>query len=169
MQPERDTKRRLLHNKPWITASGSSSDPFLLCNLRQVISPIWALSTLVFLSVQKLQVLGLPLWCWWLGIRLPMQGAWIRSLHVRSHGFDPCMWDLTCRGATKPVHNYWSPWIPQPMLHNRRSPYNDRTHVAMKSSPRLLKLQRACEQRQRPSRVKNIHSFLKCNHRFPYL
>ena len=34
----------------------------------------------------------------WLGIRLPMQGTWVRAL----------VWeDSTCRGATKPVrHNY---------------------------------------------------------------
>ena len=32
----------------------------------------------------------------WLRIRLPMQGTWVRAL-VRE--------DLTCRGATKPVHH----------------------------------------------------------------
>lgn len=36
-------------------ASSSSSDPYLLCYLRQVISTIWALSTRVYLSAQKLQ------------------------------------------------------------------------------------------------------------------
>ena len=36
----------------------------------------------------------------WLRIRLPMQGTWVQAL-VRE--------DLTCRGATKPVHhNYWA-------------------------------------------------------------
>ena len=34
----------------------------------------------------------------WLGIRLPMQGTWVRALVLE---------DPTCRGATKPVrHNY---------------------------------------------------------------
>ena len=58
----------------------------------------------------------------WLGIRLLMQGTWVRAL-VRE--------DPTCRGATKPVHhNYWSPCfatreataISSPRIATKRSP-----------------------------------------------
>ena len=45
----------------------------------------------------------------WLRIRLPMQGARVRSL-VRE--------DPTCRGTTKPVHHsYWA-WALEPMNHS---------------------------------------------------
>ena len=46
---------------------------------------------------------------WWIRIRLPTQGTWIRSL-VKE--------DSTCCGATKPVcHNYWAHTL-EPMNHN---------------------------------------------------
>ncbi|KAJ8798871.1 hypothetical protein J1605_000028 [Eschrichtius robustus] len=36
----------------------------------------------------------------WLGVRLPMQGTWVRA---------PVREDPTCRGAARPVsHNYWA-------------------------------------------------------------
>ena len=39
---------------------------------------------------------GASLVAQWLGIRLPMQGTWVRALVQE---------DPTCRGATKPVHH----------------------------------------------------------------
>ena len=43
-------------------------------------------------------LLGTSLVAQWLGVRLPVQGTWVRAL-VRE--------DPTCHGATKPVHlNY---------------------------------------------------------------
>ena len=52
---------------------------------------------------------GTSLVAQWLRIRLPMQGTRVRAL----------VWeDLTCRGATKPVHhNYWA-WSLEPTSHN---------------------------------------------------
>ena len=55
----------------------------------------------------------------WLRTRLPMQGTRVRAL----------VWEYpTCRGATKPVHNYWAhvlqllkPARLEPVLRNKRS------------------------------------------------
>ena len=50
------------------------------------------------IHMQKNDNTGASLVAQWLGIRLPMQGTWVRAL----------VWeDPTCCGATKPVcHNY---------------------------------------------------------------
>ena len=53
----------------------------------------------------------------WLGVCLPMQGTWVRSLVQE---------DPTCRGATEPVHhNYWACAL-EPVLHNKRSHCNEK-------------------------------------------
>ena len=53
--------------------------------------------TVSFMIASK-NIPGTSLVAQWLGIRLPMQGTWVRVL-VRE--------DPTCRGTTKPVrHNY---------------------------------------------------------------
>ena len=61
----------------------------------------------------KILCVGTSLVAQWFGIRLPVQGTWVRAL----------VWeDPTCRGATKPVrHNYWACAL-GPMSHNYWSP-----------------------------------------------
>ena len=45
----------------------------------------------------------------WLGIRLPMEGTWVRAL----------VWeDPTCHGATKPVHHNYRACTLEPVSHN---------------------------------------------------
>ena len=114
----------------------------------------------IFLSGQKIwidtslkKIHRASLVAQWLRIRLPTQGTQVHAL-VRE--------DTTCRGATKPVrHNYWphepqllKPTRQEPMLHKRATPMR-RPHIATKSSPRSLQLEKAREQQQRPNTAKN--------------
>ena len=102
----------------------------------------------------------------WLRIRLPMQGTRVQAL-VRE--------DPTCRRATKPVrHNYWTCaleltshnyWacVPQllklapleSVLHTREATTMRSLSTAMKSSPRLLQLEKARVQQRRSNAAKN--------------
>ena len=59
-----------------------------------------------------------------LRIHLPVQGAWTPSLVQE---------ESTLLRATKPVyHNYWASAL-QPVLHNKRSHYNEKPRTAMKT------------------------------------
>ena len=81
----------------------------------------------------------------WIRIRLPVQGAWVRSLVLE---------DSTCLGATKLMgHNYWA-HPPKPVLH-KRSHHSEKTMMATESTLRLLKLEKALMQQQRPRTTKN--------------
>ena len=82
----------------------------------------------------------------WIGVCLPMQGTWVRSLVQEN--------STGCR-ATKPVHhnywacalcpgshNYWAHGLQQlkpmwlePMLHNRRSHHNEKPKHCNKEQP----------------------------------
>ena len=85
----------------------------------------------------KITSQGASLVAQWLGVRLPMQGTWVRAL----------VWeDPTCRRATKPMcHNYWAcaiepashnywvrvpqllkPVCLEPVLRNKRSHHNEK-------------------------------------------
>ena len=70
-----------------------------------------------------------------------MQGAWVQSL----------VWeDLACRGATKLKGcNYGSLHALEPMLHNERSPCNDKPihHTVTREQPLLRAIrENTCEQ-----------------------
>ena len=91
---------------------------------------------------------GASLVAQWLGIRLPMQGTWVRSLVQE---------DPTCHGATKPVrHNYWAcaleptshnswAYVPQllkpaclePLLRNKGSHHNEKPVHRKEEQPPL--------------------------------
>ena len=109
----------------------------------------------------------------WLRICLPMQGIQVRALVQE---------DPTCHGATKPVrHNYWACtleptshnyWAHEPQLLSlctyspcftaREATAMRSPRTAMKSSPCLPQLEKACMQQRRPSTVKNkINKFFK--------
>ena len=112
----------------------------------------------------------------WLGVRLPMQGTWVRAL-VRE--------DPTCRGATKPMrhnswdcaleptsHNYWAR-VPQllklvclePVLHNERSHRNEKPAHRNEEKPPLAttrKSPRAATETQYSQKyINKINKFIK--------
>ena len=102
----------------------------------------------------------------WRGSSLSMQGTRVQALAWE---------DPTWHGATKPVyHNYWA-WALEPASHNYRTPRATTTEAcapraralqreatavrsprtAMKSSPRLLQLEKARAQQRRPNATIN--------------
>ena len=86
----------------------------------------------------------------WLRICLPTQGTWVWSLVQE---------DSTCCGATTSMGcRYWSLCTRKPVLQNESGHQNEKPEHHRKSSPRsprLLQLEKARAQQQRPSTAKN--------------
>ena len=88
----------------------------------------------------------------WIGICLPMQRMWVWSL----------VWkNLTCPGATKPIHhNYWSPHRAcAPKLENSPcSPQLEKAHTQQQKT--------SCNQKITINNIKKIHLLKKKTHIF---
>ena len=81
-----------------------------------------------------------------------MQGTWVQSLVLE---------DPTRHGATKPMHhNYWSPRALEPVLHNKRSHFNEKPAHRNKSSPHSPQLKKAHAQQWRPNTTKNKYIYI---------
>ena len=94
----------------------------------------------------KRMKLGASLVVQWLRICLLMQGTRVRAL-----GWE----DPTCRGATGPVsHNYWA-WASGACAPQRETAIVRGPRTTMKSGPRLLQLEKALAQKQRPNTAIN--------------
>ena len=92
-------KMPVRHKVPLISAGNKIS--LNVKYMSQFVSPAWGPHEPVFSLLKKYWPLGTSLVTQWLGIHLPTQGTWVRSLAQE---------DPTCHRATKPMcHNYWSP------------------------------------------------------------
>ena len=88
-------------------------------------------------EINFFHLFGLPSWLSG-RVHLPMQETWAPSLILE---------DLTCQGATKPVHNYWAcapepgsgnDWSPcglEPVLHTKRSHCSEKPAHSTRESP----------------------------------
>ena len=87
----------------------------------------------------------------WLRICLSVQGTRVRSLVQE---------DSTCRGTARPLHHYWGPRTPEPVLCNKRSHCSEKpTHSSQRVAP-------ACHSERKPVQSNRVPAQPKVNQFF---